>query len=120
MEMIAEDFRVHLVQRGLSRLDLLDEIDAVGPLLHHALDPAYVALDRLEPPDSFLFVHLWPSTPPPWGLGLKSIRQVKSAVKGRISPGRRVHCLRGLAPAPRFMVSALSPEQACLNEVRHA
>src|ERR671924_528794 len=43
-----EEPECHLVQRGLDRGDLGDDIDAVAVVLDHSLDAAHLAFDALE------------------------------------------------------------------------
>src|SRR3990170_4907311 len=77
IQVVFQDLRADLVQRGIHRLNLADHIDTVRVLLHHADDPAQVSFNGFKPTESVFVFHdfLWhrdrvflpPLTPPTGG-----------------------------------------------------
>ena len=64
VEVLVQDQVVDLVQGRLDGLHLLDDVDAVGILLQHALDAADVTLDGLQAFECFGVMHGFaPSAP---------------------------------------------------------
>ena len=53
--MLLEDRFFNPSQGGTSRLDLMDDVDAIAVVLDHLHDAAYLSLD---PPQAFVYVGL--------------------------------------------------------------
>ena len=51
-----EDPEREALERGVDRGDLRQDVDAVAVVLQHPLDPAYLALDPMEPADERVLV----------------------------------------------------------------
>src|SRR3972149_119259 len=67
--MVVQDLQADLGQGRLDRLDLSDDVDAVGLLLQHALDAADVAFGSLQAARAFAAVHRALHSSPPRGGG---------------------------------------------------
>src|SRR5262245_8823544 len=54
--MVVEDLQGEALERRADGADLRQHVDAVALLLDHALDPAHLALDAMQPVDERLLV----------------------------------------------------------------
>ena len=76
MQMVIQDHLTYLGQRGLSRLDLFDHVDAVSILLDHRRDAVHMPSNALQPVDrrgSILGLQMAFLIPSPWGWGISRV-----------------------------------------------
>src|SRR6476646_2419590 len=81
-EVVLQQRHGDLVQRTGDRGDLREDVDAVGVLLNHPLDPADLTLDPAKPNEQPILVVVIPNhrrppriggSIPPWGIGCSSL-----------------------------------------------
>ena len=56
VHVVVEDPEREALERRVHRRDLREDVDAVAVVLDHALDPAHLALDAVQPADERLLV----------------------------------------------------------------